>query len=140
MLDLSVICTTSSKLLIEGKIHFINSVSIEKILIRDGDLTKCADDFVFVMCFRRMEMMLRRRDVEQWMSHRLLPEDIRKYICSLYSLLNFVSHLNWAELTQFFCSTNVGGCERLSGSIGLLPEELMRSCFLRICLMTFREI
>ncbi|CAH8260863.1 unnamed protein product [Arabidopsis lyrata] len=29
---------------------------------------------------RRMEMMLRRRDVEQWMSHRLLPEDIRKRV------------------------------------------------------------
>ncbi|KAG7625614.1 Cyclic nucleotide-binding domain [Arabidopsis thaliana x Arabidopsis arenosa] len=29
---------------------------------------------------RRMEMMLRKRDVEQWMSHRRLPEDIRKRV------------------------------------------------------------
>ena len=25
-------------------------------------------------------MMLRKRDVEQWMSHRRLPEDIRKSV------------------------------------------------------------
>jgi hypothetical protein len=25
-------------------------------------------------------MQLRRRDVEQWMSHRRLPEDLRKYV------------------------------------------------------------
>ncbi|KAI7729652.1 hypothetical protein M8C21_015745 [Ambrosia artemisiifolia] len=29
---------------------------------------------------RRLEMSLRRRDVEQWMSHRHLPEDLRKKI------------------------------------------------------------
>ena len=48
-------------------------------------------------------MMLRQRDVEQWMSHRLLPDDIRKYVhYFIYILLNFASHLNWAELTQCF--------------------------------------
>ncbi|KAL8245913.1 hypothetical protein R6Q59_007129 [Mikania micrantha] len=29
---------------------------------------------------RRLEMSLRRRDVEQWMSHRHLPEDLRKKV------------------------------------------------------------
>lgn len=28
---------------------------------------------------RRLEMSLRRRDVEQWMSHRHLPDDLRRY-------------------------------------------------------------
>ncbi|KFK39100.1 hypothetical protein AALP_AA3G201000 [Arabis alpina] len=36
--------------------------------------------FAFCTAYRRMEMMLRRRDVEQWMSHSLLPEDIRKRV------------------------------------------------------------
>lgn len=35
------------------------------------------DDFV---CFhRRLDMSLRRRDVEQWMRHRRLPEQLRRY-------------------------------------------------------------
>lgn len=29
---------------------------------------------------RRLEMSLRRRDVEQWMSHRRLPEDLRRQV------------------------------------------------------------
>ncbi|CAN7000834.1 unnamed protein product [Brassica rapa subsp. trilocularis] len=37
-------------------------------------------NFLQALDRRRMEMMLRRRDVEQWMSHRLLPEDIRKRV------------------------------------------------------------
>lgn len=35
------------------------------------------DNFV---CFhRRLDMSLRRRDVEQWMRHRRLPEQLRRY-------------------------------------------------------------
>ncbi|KAF8089478.1 hypothetical protein N665_0505s0028 [Sinapis alba] len=37
-------------------------------------------NFLQALDRRRMEMMLRRRDVEQWMSHRLLPENIRKRV------------------------------------------------------------
>ena len=39
-------------------------------------------------------MMLRRRDVEQWMSHRLLPEDIRKSVqlCISFELVFLVIH------------------------------------------------
>ncbi|XP_024015486.1 putative cyclic nucleotide-gated ion channel 19 [Eutrema salsugineum] len=37
-------------------------------------------NFLQALDRRRMEMMLRRRDVEQWMSHRRLPEGIRKRV------------------------------------------------------------
>ncbi|VVA98022.1 unnamed protein product [Arabis nemorensis] len=37
-------------------------------------------NFLQALDRRRMEMMLRRRDAEQWMSHRLLPENIRKRV------------------------------------------------------------
>ncbi|KAF8089480.1 hypothetical protein N665_0505s0030 [Sinapis alba] len=37
-------------------------------------------NFLQALDRRRMEMMLRQRDVELWMSHRLLPEDIRKRV------------------------------------------------------------
>jgi hypothetical protein len=35
-------------------------------------------------------MSLRRRDVEQWMSHRRLPEDLRRY-----DILVICLHFSW---------------------------------------------
>lgn len=43
-------------------------------------LTK--EKLLFVLC-RRLELSLRRRDVEQWMRHRRLPENLRRW------------HINW---------------------------------------------
>ncbi|XP_010549021.1 PREDICTED: probable cyclic nucleotide-gated ion channel 20, chloroplastic [Tarenaya hassleriana] len=37
-------------------------------------------NFLQALGRRRLEMTLRRRDVEQWMSHRRLPEDLRKRV------------------------------------------------------------
>ncbi|KAH0943487.1 hypothetical protein HID58_003124 [Brassica napus] len=50
-------------------------------------------NFLQALDRRRMEMMLRRRDVEQWMSHRLLPEDIRKSVqlCISFELVRIFS-------------------------------------------------
>ena len=38
-------------------------------------------------------MTVRRRDVEQWMSHRRFPKDIRKYVnyVSLFKLIMMIS-------------------------------------------------
>ncbi|KAJ0049623.1 hypothetical protein Pint_16797 [Pistacia integerrima] len=36
-------------------------------------------NFLQALVKRKLDMSLRRRDVEQWMSHRRLPEDLRKY-------------------------------------------------------------
>eukprot|EP00261_Vitis_vinifera_P040810 XP_019082053.1 PREDICTED: probable cyclic nucleotide-gated ion channel 20, chloroplastic isoform X5 [Vitis vinifera] len=36
-------------------------------------------NFLQALGRRRLEMSLRRRDVEQWMSHRRLPEDLRRF-------------------------------------------------------------
>jgi len=35
-------------------------------------------------------MQLRGRDVEQWMRHRRLPEDLRKYQIFQISLTNYI--------------------------------------------------
>lgn len=37
-------------------------------------------NFLQALGRRRLEMSLRRRDVEQWMSHRRLPEDLRRQV------------------------------------------------------------
>ncbi|KAJ0104511.1 hypothetical protein Patl1_19486 [Pistacia atlantica] len=37
-------------------------------------------NFLQALVKRKLEMSLRRRDVEQWMSHRRLPEDLRKQV------------------------------------------------------------
>ncbi|KAF5934325.1 hypothetical protein HYC85_030496 [Camellia sinensis] len=37
-------------------------------------------NFLQALGRRRLEMSLRRRDVEQWMSHRRLPEDLRRHV------------------------------------------------------------
>ncbi|BAF10182.1 probable cyclic nucleotide-gated ion channel 20, chloroplastic [Oryza sativa Japonica Group] len=37
-------------------------------------------NFLQALGRRRLEMQLRRRDVEQWMSHRRLPEDLRRRV------------------------------------------------------------
>ncbi|KAG6420912.1 hypothetical protein SASPL_117456 [Salvia splendens] len=37
-------------------------------------------NFLQALGRRRLEMSLRRRDVEQWMSHRRLPEDLRRLV------------------------------------------------------------
>ncbi|KAF8398837.1 hypothetical protein HHK36_014700 [Tetracentron sinense] len=37
-------------------------------------------NFLQALGRRRLEMQLRRRDVEQWMSHRRLPQDLRKQV------------------------------------------------------------
>ncbi|KAI9174485.1 hypothetical protein LWI28_018100 [Acer negundo] len=37
-------------------------------------------NFLQAIVRRRLEMSLRRRDVEQWMSHRRLPEELRKQV------------------------------------------------------------
>ncbi|KAK2367516.1 putative cyclic nucleotide-gated ion channel 20, chloroplastic [Trifolium repens] len=34
---------------------------------------------------RRLEMLLRSRDVEQWMRHRRLPENLKRYGIKCYS-------------------------------------------------------
>lgn len=34
---------------------------------------------LFHLAYRRLEMQLRGRDVEQWMSHRRLPEHLKRY-------------------------------------------------------------
>ncbi|XP_073100786.1 probable cyclic nucleotide-gated ion channel 20, chloroplastic [Elaeis guineensis] len=37
-------------------------------------------NFLQALGRRKLEMQLRRRDVEQWMSHRRLPEDLRRQV------------------------------------------------------------
>lgn len=37
-------------------------------------------NFLLALGRRRLEMQLRRRDVEQWMSHRRLPEELRRQV------------------------------------------------------------
>ncbi|WJX67002.1 Putative cyclic nucleotide-gated ion channel 19 [Trifolium repens] len=37
-------------------------------------------NFLQALGRRRLEMQLRGRDVEQWMSHRRLPEDLKKRV------------------------------------------------------------
>uniref|UniRef100_F6HVV6 Uncharacterized protein n=1 Tax=Vitis vinifera TaxID=29760 RepID=F6HVV6_VITVI len=39
-------------------------------------------NFLQALGRRRLEMSLRRRDVEQWMSHRRLPEYLRRILCT----------------------------------------------------------
>ncbi|KAG5415848.1 hypothetical protein IGI04_003415 [Brassica rapa subsp. trilocularis] len=66
-------------------------------------------NFLQALDRRRMEMMLRRRDVEQWMSHRLLPEDIRKRVRE-------AERFNWAAtrgVNEEFLFEN-------------MPEDLLR--------------
>ena len=47
-------------------------------------------DCVLSTLIRNMEMTLRRRDVNNWMSHRQFPDDIRTYVsCVSLSKLNF---------------------------------------------------
>nr|GMC78228.1 probable cyclic nucleotide-gated ion channel 20, chloroplastic [Ipomoea batatas] len=38
---------------------------------------------------RQLEMSMRRRDVEKWMSHRRLPEGLRRYLASYLSKFSF---------------------------------------------------
>jgi len=48
-------------------------------------------------------MTLRRRDVEQWMSHRRLPDGIRRYVDFAYKTLFyplnilFLKELHWSQ-------------------------------------------
>lgn len=37
-------------------------------------------NFCFSPNIRKLEMQLRRHDIEQWMSHRQLPEDLRRRV------------------------------------------------------------
>ncbi|KAH6819960.1 cyclic nucleotide-binding transporter 1 [Perilla frutescens var. hirtella] len=46
-------------------------------------------NFLLALGRRRLEMTLRRRDVEQWMSHRRLPKDLRRQVRSS-------ERFNWA--------------------------------------------
>ncbi|KAL9684412.1 hypothetical protein QQ045_021848 [Rhodiola kirilowii] len=46
---------------------------------------------------RRFEMMLRRRDVDQWMSHRRLPTDLTQYIFFVCFCHNNSAH--WSVIT-----------------------------------------
>nr|VDD46059.1 unnamed protein product [Brassica oleracea] len=62
-----------------GEIYFTMSI-IGLGLLLFARLIGNMHNFLQALDRRRMEMMLRRRDVEQWMSHRLLPEDIRKRV------------------------------------------------------------
>lgn len=47
-------------------------------------------------------MSLRRRDVEQWMSHRLLPKDLRRFhaVCLTVILLLLVISLFFSLSTE----------------------------------------
>jgi hypothetical protein len=48
-------------------------------------------------------MQLRRRDVEKWMSHRRLPEDLRRFLYRTYKLL-FSPKQNLASLISLLQS------------------------------------
>uniref|UniRef100_A0ACD5ZQX4 Uncharacterized protein n=1 Tax=Avena sativa TaxID=4498 RepID=A0ACD5ZQX4_AVESA len=58
---------------------------------------------------RRLEMQLRRHDVEQWMSHRQLPEDLRRRVRS-------------AERYRWMATRGVNEEELLK----ILPEDIQR--------------
>ncbi|XP_054794945.1 probable cyclic nucleotide-gated ion channel 20, chloroplastic [Prosopis cineraria] len=66
-------------------------------------------NFLQALDRRRLEMSLRRRDVEQWMSHRRLPEDLRRRVI-------LAERYNWA-------ATRGVNEEMLLES---LPEDLQR--------------
>ncbi|XP_042060658.1 probable cyclic nucleotide-gated ion channel 20, chloroplastic isoform X2 [Salvia splendens] len=66
-------------------------------------------NFLQALGRRRLEMSLRRRDVEQWMSHRRLPEDLRR-------LVRDSERYSWA-------ATRGVNEERLMEN---LPEDLQR--------------
>ncbi|BAS96713.1 probable cyclic nucleotide-gated ion channel 20, chloroplastic [Oryza sativa Japonica Group] len=66
-------------------------------------------NFLQALGKRRLEMQLRRRDVEQWMSHRRLPEDLRRRVRS-------------AERFSWVATRGVNEEELLSN----LPEDIQR--------------
>ncbi|KAJ1698706.1 hypothetical protein LUZ63_007218 [Rhynchospora breviuscula] len=66
-------------------------------------------NFLQALGRRRLEMQLRRRDVEQWMSHRRLPEDLRKRV-------------RQAERFSWAATRGVNEEELLSN----LPEDIQR--------------
>ena len=69
------------------------------------------------------------------MSHKRFLEGIRGYVnVPLKWFCNVTSY----EGKRIVVLT--GGCDWLSGSTGLLPEDLTKKLYLRICLMIFKEI
>ena len=48
-------------------------------------------------------MSLRRRDVEQWMSHRRLPEELRRYESKFESFPPFLHSFSLFLVTIVFC-------------------------------------
>uniref|UniRef100_A0A0D9WN34 Ion transport domain-containing protein n=1 Tax=Leersia perrieri TaxID=77586 RepID=A0A0D9WN34_9ORYZ len=66
-------------------------------------------NFLQALGKRRLEMQLRRRDVEQWMSHRRLPEDLRRRV-------------RCAERFSWVATRGVNEEELLSN----LPEDIQR--------------
>uniref|UniRef100_A0A0E0HMJ9 Cyclic nucleotide-binding domain-containing protein n=1 Tax=Oryza nivara TaxID=4536 RepID=A0A0E0HMJ9_ORYNI len=66
-------------------------------------------NFLQALGKRRLEMQLRRHDVEQWMSHRRLPEDLRRRVRS-------------AERFSWVATRGVNEEELLSN----LPEDIQR--------------
>lgn len=53
------------------------------------------DPWTFNINYRReMETLVRRRDVEEWMRHENLPENLRRYKshASLFSSITVINH------------------------------------------------
>lgn len=89
-------------------------------------------------------MQLRRRDVEKWMSHRRLPEDLRRFLCfqhiffqkdKLASHFNVFPLLQSRSLTHFFfqkTKTSLACCNICCSHLLLycLPITLIWLCFM----------
>ncbi|XP_030938978.1 probable cyclic nucleotide-gated ion channel 20, chloroplastic isoform X4 [Quercus lobata] len=73
-------------------------------------------NFLQALGRRRLEMSLRRRDVEQWMSHRRLPEELRRQV-------RHAERYNWA-------ATRGVNEEMLLEN---LPEDLQRDIRRHLC-------
>lgn len=55
-------------------------------------------------------MSLRRRDVEQWMSHRRLPDELRRYdIFIIYGLIWFNLNFHMKPIYCSLCKTAAFG-------------------------------
>ncbi|KAH0460346.1 hypothetical protein IEQ34_011009 [Dendrobium chrysotoxum] len=87
MIKVALLCSNSSPALrppISMVVSMLTSdISIQNFVSYSGILGEHLAQEIMSNprdCLRRLEMQLRRRDVEQWMSHRRLPEELRRKV------------------------------------------------------------